>query len=62
MASVKDITGRRYGKLTVVRQMGCDIHGHTLWEVKCDCGTAFLVSKQNLTNGNTKSCGCWRKR
>jgi hypothetical protein len=31
---------------------------HTMWECQCDCGISHLVRKQNLTNGNTRSCGC----
>ena len=30
----------------------------------CDCGTAknYLVRKYSLLNGNTRSCGCLRKK
>jgi len=48
-----DITGRRYGKLTVLRRVKS-----TTWECKCDCGNTSHVLKCNLVTGNTTSCGC----
>lgn len=48
-----DITGRRYGKLTVLRRVKS-----TTWECKCDCGNTSQVLKCNLVTGNTTSCGC----
>ena len=32
-----------------------------MWECKCDCGNTVVVHQQNLTNGHTKSCGCYNK-
>lgn len=51
-----DITGNRYGKLTVI---GLAKSGkHTYWECKCDCGKEVTVRGDCLKDGNTKSCGC----
>ncbi len=55
-----DLSGRRYGKLTVVRRVNSpENHPHSpLWECVCDCGKTKFVTSNNLTNGNTNSCGC----
>lgn len=33
-----------------------------MYRCKCDCGNEIEVIGQNLKNGNTKSCGCYRKQ
>lgn len=53
MVQFYDITGRKYGKLTVLRRVKS-----TTWECRCDCGTVKHVLKCNLVTGNTTSCGC----
>ena len=55
-----DLTGQRFGRLTVVACVGTDGHGNAVWECKCDCGNVTSVRSQNLRNGATRSCGCAR--
>ena len=55
----KDLTGKKFGKLTVVqltekRTPG----GKRLWECNCDCGDAAYVPSSDLNSGHTTSCGC----
>lgn len=57
-----DITGKTFGKLTVIRQMPERIHKNTVWECKCECRNICYVTKGHLTSGHTKSCGCLSKR
>lgn len=52
-----DLTGLRFGKLTVIRNVGS-----TKWECKCDCGNIAVVHGGNLRTGHTKSCGCINKK
>ena len=33
-----------------------------MYRCKCDCGNEIEVIGQNLKNGNTKSCGCYREQ
>lgn len=47
----KDITGQKYGRLTVV---GYDDKGK--WWCQCDCGTIISVKSNNLKRGNTTAC------
>lgn len=59
MGKVKDKTGQRFGKLTVIKFTGqTDNNRHSLWECQCDCGNKTIVSSANLISGGTKSCGC----
>lgn len=32
-----------------------------MWHCRCDCGTEKDISRTNLVQGKTKSCGCYRK-
>ena len=58
---LKDLTGQRFGKLTVVRKTEQRKYGVRLWECVCDCGNASFVSSFNLKSGRTTSCGCSRR-
>ena len=58
MGKTIDETGKKYGRLTVLRigpQVG---DRHTHWYVQCDCGEETLVNGRNLRTGHTQSCGC----
>lgn len=61
MGKIKDITGIRFGKLTVetlADKRGTN--GAVYWLCKCDCGNDKVVAASNLRNGSVKSCGCLR--
>ena len=54
-----DLTGQRFGKLVVVREVAeRDKHKRVLWNCLCDCGKQIQVAGGALKSGNTKSCGC----
>lgn len=55
-----DISGRRFGKLTVIERSGSR-GGKPLWKCQCDCGNVVFVVGYSLKNGSTKSCGCLRR-
>ena len=44
----KDLSGKRYGRLTVMQFAGRDRHRHLLWECQCDCGSKRFVPQWNL--------------
>ena len=52
----KSIIGNRYGNLVVLSQFKKDDNWYC--ECQCDCGNKTIVKRQNLTSGNTQSCGC----
>lgn len=56
-----DITGQRFGMLTVKERMANSSRYTTVWFCKCDCGTESSVTGAALKSGKTKSCGCLRK-
>lgn len=56
-----DMTGERFGRLTVTTYAGKAPNGHTLWECKCSCGAFVTVSRSNLISGRQVSCGCKRR-
>ncbi|MCX7570370.1 hypothetical protein OS242_10380 [Tumebacillus sp. DT12] len=57
MAAWIDLTGQKFGKLTCLKYLG-----NQRWQVKCDCGEYAEVRSKSMKNGNTKSCGCLRKK
>lgn len=60
MQDVKNLIGLRFGKLTVVKK--CESKNRrSMWLCKCDCGNEVELSRNHLSTGNTKSCGCLRK-
>ena len=56
---VKDLTGMRFGMLTVLGPAG-KTGGKTAWLCRCDCGKDVAVRGDHLTSGHTTSCGCAR--
>jgi hypothetical protein len=56
-----DITGQRFGKLTVVSLNEDNANGKAHWNCICDCGKKIVAIGCNLRYGTTTSCGCSRK-
>lgn len=56
-----DLTGQRFGRLTVVNRAGSGKDRQALWLCQCDCGNNCIVYASNLRKGHTKSCGCLQK-
>ena|SRR3990167_6333951 len=55
-----NLTGRIFGKLRVLSRQTNNKHGKATWLCRCDCGNTTTVVGSSLTNGLTKSCGCYR--
>lgn len=56
--SFKDLTGLRFGKLTVIRRVYTNDYRRVYWKCQCDCGKTAIVMGKLLKSGGTKSCGC----
>ena len=56
-----DLIGIRFGKLTVIELDHTHKKNGAYWLCKCDCGNVAVVNGCELRQGDTKSCGCWRK-
>lgn len=52
-----DLTGQRFGRLTVIRYDHSE-HDGAHWLCKCDCGTEKVIMQNNFIYGQTRSCGC----
>lgn len=57
---VRDLTGQRFGKLTVLGDSGRrrKAKGGVLWRCRCDCGQEKTIRQDALMGGKTTSCGC----
>lgn len=64
---VVDMTGRVFGRLTVIRSAPLSLTMRTsqkcrVWVVKCSCGSPEgLVNGTSLRQGNVQSCGCLKR-
>ena len=56
-----DLTGQRFGRLTVDSAAHTDSRQEQFWLCRCDCGRETVVSGYKLRSGHTKSCGCLQK-
>lgn len=61
MERAADLTGQKFGRLTVIRRNGTGKSGNALWECICDCGNIKTIAGKSLRNGSSKSCGCLQK-
>lgn len=57
--AIKDMTGKTFGMLTVIKLSR--ISGHSIWLVRCICGIEKEVLQNNLHSGMTVSCGRCRR-
>lgn len=61
MPKFKDLTGRKFGHLLVLKRVENKIQGnnHSLvqWLCKCDCGAYKKVTANKLLSSHTRSCG-----
>lgn len=60
VAKIEEI-GNRYGRLTVLKDVGRTDFRCVLWLCKCDCGNTLEVSGISLRSGHTQSCGCYNR-
>ena len=55
-----DLTGKRFGKLVVIKKSKrpLNVKRGTYWECQCDCGNIKNIDGRSLRRKSTKSCGC----
>jgi hypothetical protein len=58
MSNIKNLEGKKFGRLTVLEQAGRDKSYNVIWRCRCDCGNEAIVNGHYLRQGKTKSCGC----
>jgi hypothetical protein len=59
--NLKDIVGKRFGRLTVLHRAENSKRGQARWACSCACGGSTVVVGSSLRRGTTSSCGCLRK-
>ena len=55
------IVGKRFGRLVVKKLDYIDPAHYTHWICQCDCGKVVSVRRNQLTSGDSVSCGCYHK-
>lgn len=56
-----DLSGQKFGRLTAIRDDGKTTNGGTKWLCVCECGEKTSVFIGHLRNGETTSCGCFKR-
>ena len=59
MGVLTDLTGERFGRLTITGRAGSDAQRKPTWRCICDCGNIVVVRGAALKSGHTRSCGCY---
>lgn len=54
----KDLVGKRFGRLVVIKFSHMNTKGSAMWECRCDCGNIYVANSYLLLTGKVKSCGC----
>lgn len=57
-----DLTGKKFGYLTVIARDGINKDKRATWKCICECGNEIAVNGRYLRNGTVKSCGCKTKQ
>lgn len=58
---VKNLEGKRFGKLFVERFIGVNGYGTAVWGCLCECGKRITISASALVHQGVESCGCNQK-
>lgn len=54
-----NLEGKRFGRLTVLKQDTIKRGTQLLWICQCDCGTIKSIMGNTLKSGHAISCGCY---
>lgn len=59
MGKFKDLTGMKFGRLTVLERANkTGNSGQAYWKCSCECGKLVIIRGTSLTSKHTVSCGC----
>lgn len=65
MSKFIDLTGQRFGRLTVLKRADDYVNPSgrhcVMWRCKCECGNEKDILGNSLTTGKTMSCGCYNE-
>jgi hypothetical protein len=57
----EDLTNKKFSRLVAKNYVGKNRFGASMWFCECDCGGSTIATIGNLKNGNTNSCGCYKR-
>lgn len=57
MSKVVDITGMRFGNLTVIERKGSNANGRAMWLYRCVCGREKITIGKDIRQGKIVGCG-----
>lgn len=60
MGRMIDLTGKVFGRLTVLEYFDKDKHGNCLWRCQCNCKDKTIVYVTSSNLKFTISCGCYK--
>ena len=55
-----DLTGKRFGRWTVLGFAYKNNSRCPFWKCRCECGTEKNIARYSLIDNKSKSCGCLR--
>lgn len=63
MGVFKDLTGKTFGRLTVLKRVSNNKWNNVCWLCQCSCKeqTQVVLEGSRLLSGNTSSCGCLQR-
>lgn len=58
MRKYNNLTGQRFGQLTVIEKSNRKVgtNGNQFWTCRCDCGRLLVVRSDNLTLSHSTQC------
>ena len=54
---IKDISNKKFGTLTAIKNVGMNKQGKAVWLFRCECGNEVSVPSDRVLNSGMKSCG-----
>jgi len=58
VGKIRNLKGKKFGRLTALHECGRDKRRYVLWRCKCECGNIVDLPSVVLIHGYTSSCGC----
>ena len=58
MGKFVDLTGKKFGMLTVIKRAENTKDNKAMWYCLCDCGNHTIARANDITRGRKTSCGC----
>lgn len=61
MPPLIDLTGKKFGRLTVIKRSDKPSKNGVMWICTCECGKTIEAFGANIKRLHTQSCGCFQK-